>query len=58
MQPQKGQGLYHLYRAMLEHRTDDQPRAQMSVPELEAAASWLEHNRLADYADLLEGDPR
>ena len=39
-------------------RTGDKPRAQMSLAELEAAVSWLERNRLADHAHLLEGDPR
>jgi hypothetical protein len=54
----KGQGLYHRYNAILKRRTGDTPRAQMSVQDLEGAVSWLERNRLADHAHLLEGDPR
>ena len=56
--PQKGRGLYHRYNAILKRCTGDKPRAQMSVQDLEAAVSWLERNRLADHAHLLEGDPR
>jgi hypothetical protein len=58
VQAPKGQGLYHRYNAILKRRTGDKPRAQMSVQDLEAAVSWLERNRLADHAHLLEGDPR
>jgi superfamily II DNA or RNA helicase len=54
----KGQGLYHRYNAILKRRTGDKPRAQMSMQELESAVGWLERNRLADHASLLEGDPR
>ena len=58
VQAPKGQGLYHRYNAILKRCTGDKPRSQMSVQDLEAAASWLERNRLADHAHLLEGDPR
>ena len=58
IQAPKGQGLYHRYNAILKRCTGDKPRAQMSVQDLEAAVSWLERNRLADHAHLLEGDPR
>ena len=54
----RGEGLYHRYNAILKRRTGDKPRAQMSLAELEAAVSWLERNRLADYTVLLNGDPR
>ncbi|MBV9747446.1 MAG: hypothetical protein JO157_01410 [Acetobacteraceae bacterium] len=30
----------------------------MGLAELEAAAAWLERNRLADHLHLLDGDPR
>jgi hypothetical protein len=33
-------------------------RAQMTLPELEAALAWLERNRLFDHLHLLENDPR
>ena len=58
MRAPRGEGLYHRYNAILKRRTGDKPRAQMSLAELEAAVSWLERNRLADHAHLLEGDPR
>jgi hypothetical protein len=54
----KGGALYHRYNAILKRRSGDKPRAQMDLQALEAAVSWLERNRLADHADLLEGDPR
>ncbi len=58
MRAPRSEALYHRYNAILKRRTGDKPRAQMSLAELEAAVSWLERNRLADHADLLEGDPR
>ena len=58
MRAPRGEGLYHRYNAVLKRRTGDKPRAQMSLAELEAAVSWLERNRLADHAHLLDGDPR
>ncbi len=58
LQAPRGQGLYHRYNAILKRRTGDKPRAQMSLQELEAAISWLERNRLADHAALVDGDPR
>ncbi len=33
-------------------------RGAMTLAELEAAAAWLERNRLADHAHLVEGDAR
>ncbi|MEH3061658.1 MAG: hypothetical protein PGN33_02390 [Methylobacterium radiotolerans] len=30
----------------------------MTLPELEAALSWLERNRLSDHLDRLDGDAR
>ena len=54
----KGQGLYHRYNAILKRHAGDKPRAHMKVQELEAAISWLERNRLADHAGVLDGDPR
>jgi hypothetical protein len=30
----------------------------MTLPELEAALTWLERNRLSDHLHHLEGDPR
>ena len=58
LQAPRGHGLYHRYNAILKRRTGDKPRAQMNLQELEAAISWLERNRLADHAALVEGDPR
>ena len=58
MRAPRGEGLYHRYNAILKRRTGDKPRAQMILAELEAAVSWLERNRLADHAHLLDGDPR
>lgn len=58
MRAPRGEGLYHRYNAILKRRTGDKPRAQMSVAELEAAVSWLERNRLADRAHLIDGDLR
>ncbi len=54
----RGQGLYHRYNAVLKRVTGNKSRAQMTLPELEAAVSWLGRNRLADYLHLLEGDAR
>jgi hypothetical protein len=33
-------------------------RAEMTLPELEAALAWLERNRLSDHLHLLDGDSR
>ncbi|MBV9748836.1 MAG: hypothetical protein JO157_08470 [Acetobacteraceae bacterium] len=33
-------------------------RSAMTLCELEAAASWLERNRLADHLHVLDGDTR
>ncbi|MBS0641365.1 MAG: restriction endonuclease subunit R, partial [Proteobacteria bacterium] len=53
-----GPALYHRYNATLKRVLGNKSRAQMTLAELEAAAGWLERNRLADHAHLLEGDPR
>ena len=53
-----GPGLYHRYNAALKRVTGNKTRAQMTLSELEAAASWLERNRLAEHLHLLEGDPQ
>ncbi len=57
LQAPRGQGLYHRYNAILK-RVMGRSRAEMTLGELEAAASWLERHRLAEHADLLVGDPR
>ena len=54
----RGDGLYHRYNAILKRCTGDKTRAQMSLSDLEAAVSWLERNRLADNAEVLQDDPR
>ena len=53
-----GTGLYHRYNAALKRVTGNKSRAQMTAAELEAAAGWLERNRLADHLHLLDDDPR
>ena len=57
IQAPRGKGLYHRYNAILKRRTGNKPRAQMSLSDLEAAVSWLERNRLADHAEVLQDDP-
>ncbi len=54
---QTARGGYHAYNAALK-RVLGKPRAAMTLAELEAAASWLERNRLADHLHLLDDDPR
>ena len=54
----RGQGLYHRYNAVLKRALGNKGRAEMTVPELEAALSWLGRNRISDHAHLIEGDPR
>jgi hypothetical protein len=56
--PHTGEGLYHRYNAVLKRVFGGKGRAQMTLPELEAALAWLERNRLLDHLHLLEGDPR
>ena len=56
--PHTGEGLYHRYNAVLKRVFGGKGRAQMTLPELEAALAWLERNRLFDHLHLLEGDPR
>ena len=53
-----GPGLYHRYNAVLKRVTANKSRAQMTLPELEAAIGWLERNRLSEHLHLLDGDPR
>jgi hypothetical protein len=53
-----GPGLYHRYNAVLKRVTGGKSRAQMTLPELEAAIGWLERHRLSEQLHLLEGDPR
>ena len=54
---QAARGGYHAYNAALK-RVLGKPRSAMTLAELEAAASWLERNRLGDHLHLLEDDPR
>jgi hypothetical protein len=56
--PQIEGGLYHRYNAVLKRVFGGKGRAQMTLPELEAALAWLERNRLFDHLHLLEGDQR
>jgi hypothetical protein len=53
----RGGGNYHRLNAVLK-RVLGKGRAEMSLPELEAAVAWLERNRIADHLHLLEGDAR
>ena len=54
----RGQGTYHAYNAALKRVLGNKGRAEMTLPELEAAVSWLERNRLSDHLHLLAGDHR
>jgi hypothetical protein len=56
--PRTGEGLYHRYNAVLKRVFGNKGRAEMTLPELEAALAWLERNRLSDHLHLLEGDSR
>ncbi|HEX2136164.1 MAG TPA: DEAD/DEAH box helicase family protein [Microvirga sp.] len=56
--PHAGEGLYHRYNAVLKRVLGNKGRAEMTLAELEAALAWLERNRLSDYLDVLDGDPR
>ena len=53
-----GAGLYHRYNAVLKRIAGNKSRAAMQLAELEAAAAWLERNRLSDHLHLLDGDSR
>ena len=53
-----GPGLAHRYNAVLKRVSGNKSRAQMTLAELEAAAAWLERNRLAEHVGLLQDDPR
>jgi hypothetical protein len=55
--PHSREGLYHRYNAVLKRVFGNKGRAQMALPELEAALAWLERNRLIDHLHVLEGDP-
>jgi superfamily II DNA or RNA helicase len=55
--PRGAAGTHHAYAAALK-RVLRKGRAEMSLEELEAAAAWLERNRLFDHLHLLEGDAR
>ncbi len=56
--PRTREGLYHRYNAVLKRVSGNKGRAEMTLPELEAALAWLERNRLSDYLSLLEGDSK
>lgn len=58
MQASRGQGLYHRYNAALKRVLGGKGRGEMTLAELEAAAAWLERNRLSDHLHLLAGDAR
>ena len=53
----RGGNLVHRYNAVLK-RTLGKGRSQMTLPELEAALSWLDRHRLGDHLHLLDGDAR
>jgi hypothetical protein len=53
-----GPGLYHRYNAVLKRVLGNKGRSEMTLAELAAAVGWLERNRLAEHAHLVEGDPR
>ena len=53
-----GPGLYHRYNAALKRVTGNKSRAAMTLADLEAAAGWLERNRLSEHLHLLDGDGR
>jgi hypothetical protein len=56
--PERGDGLYHAYNAVLKRATGGKSRAEMTLAELEAAVAWLGRNQLRDHLHLLEGDHR
>ncbi len=56
--PPTGEGLYHRYNAVLKRVFGNKGRAEMTLPELEAALAWLERNHLSDHLHLLDGDSR
>jgi len=58
LQVPRGQELHHRYNAVLKRVLGNKSRAEMTLPELEAALAWLERNRLADHLPLLDGDAR
>ena len=51
---QAARGSYHAYNACLK-RVLGKARSAMNLAELEAAAAWLERNRLGDHMHLLDG---
>jgi hypothetical protein len=44
LQVPRGQGLYHRYNAMLRRALGNKGRAEMMLPQLEAAVAWWERN--------------
>jgi superfamily II DNA or RNA helicase len=54
----RGGGLYHRYNAVLKRVLGGKARGAMTLAELEAAVGWLERNRLAEHAAVLDGDAR
>jgi superfamily II DNA or RNA helicase len=53
-----GPGLYHRYNACLKRVSGNKSRAQMTLPELQAAIGWMERNRLSEHLHLLDDDSR
>jgi superfamily II DNA or RNA helicase len=49
---------YHAYNAVLKQVMGGRARSEMTLAELEAAAAWMERNRLSDHLDLIRDDPR
>jgi len=56
--PDRGNGLYHAYNAVLKRATGGKSRSAMTLAELEAAIAWLGRNRIREHVHLLEGDHR
>lgn len=53
----RGGNLVHRYNAVPK-RVLGKGRSQMTLPELEAALSWLDRHRLGDHLHLLDDDAR
>ena len=49
--------LAHRYNTVLKRISGNKSRAQTTLAKLEAAAAWLERNRLAEHAHLLGDGP-
>src|SRR5688500_14580854 len=54
----RGAGGHHAYAAALKRALGGKARALRALGELEAAAAWLERNRISAHLHLLDGDPR